>query len=68
MQEEYAIEVKNITKNFKVYLDKGNTMKEKILFKDVMKKEKFCRGFLLKLEKERQLDWWVTMAAEKVLH
>ena len=33
MQEEYAIEVKNITKSFKVYLDKGNTMKEKILFK-----------------------------------
>ena len=33
MQEEYAIEVKNITKSFKVYLDKGNTMKEKMLFK-----------------------------------
>ena len=70
MQEEYAIEVKNITKNFKVYLDKGNTMKEKILFKKRRRYEerKFCRGFLLKLEKERQLDWWVTMAAEKVLH
>lgn len=32
MQPENAIEVKNITKNFKVYLDKGHTLKEKTLF------------------------------------
>ena len=29
---DYAIEVKNITKTFKVYLDKGNTLKERSLF------------------------------------
>lgn len=28
-----AIEVKNISKKFKVYYDKGNTLKEKVLFK-----------------------------------
>lgn len=33
MKPENAIEVKNITKNFKVYLDKGSTIKEKVLFK-----------------------------------
>lgn len=32
MNPENAIEVENITKSFKVYLDKGNTIKEKILF------------------------------------
>ena len=33
MLPENAIEVKNITKKFKVYYDKGTTLKEKILFK-----------------------------------
>lgn len=33
MQPENAIEVNHVTKNFKVYLDKGNTLKEKVLFK-----------------------------------
>lgn len=33
MQNENVIEVKNITKKFKVYLDKGHTLKEKILFR-----------------------------------
>lgn len=32
MKPENAIEVKNITKKFKVYLDKGHTLKEKLLF------------------------------------
>ncbi|MDE7310207.1 MAG: ABC transporter ATP-binding protein [Eubacterium sp.] len=33
MKPENAIEVKNITKKFKIYLDKGYTLKEKALFK-----------------------------------
>lgn len=33
MQNENVIEVKNISKKFKVYLDKGHTLKEKILFR-----------------------------------
>ena len=33
MKPENAIEVKNITKKFKVYLDKGHTLKEKTLFR-----------------------------------
>lgn len=33
MKEGNAIEVSNITKSFKIYLDKGNTVKEKLLFK-----------------------------------
>lgn len=28
MQQEYAIEVKNITKSFKVYLDRSNNLKD----------------------------------------
>lgn len=33
MKPENAIEVNNITKQFKVYLDKGKTIKERVLFK-----------------------------------
>lgn len=33
MKSENAIEVKDIVKSFKVYFDKGNTLKEKVLFK-----------------------------------
>ena len=32
-QNETAIEVKNITKSFKVYLDKGAQLKERLLFR-----------------------------------
>lgn len=32
MKEENAIEVKNITKKFKIYYDKGKMLKEKVLF------------------------------------
>lgn len=34
MKAENAIEVHEIKKNFKVYLDKGRTMKERVLFKN----------------------------------
>lgn len=34
MKRENAIEVRNITKRFKVYLDKGRTLKEKALFRN----------------------------------
>lgn len=33
MKEENAIEVKNIEKSFKIYLDKGNTIKDKVVTK-----------------------------------
>lgn len=39
MQSNNAIEVKNVTKKFKVYLDKGNTLKEKLLFRNRRKYE-----------------------------
>lgn len=39
MKPENAIEVKNITKKFKVYLDKGHTLKEKTLFRSRRKYE-----------------------------
>lgn len=34
MKQEYAIVVKDVKKQFRVYLDKGNTLKEKVLFKE----------------------------------
>ncbi|MDD6481307.1 MAG: ABC transporter ATP-binding protein [Lachnospiraceae bacterium] len=40
MKPENAIEVKNITKSFKIYLDKGHTLKEKTLFSRRRKYEK----------------------------
>ena len=32
MDENNAIEVRHVTKNFKVYFDKGTELKEKLLF------------------------------------
>lgn len=40
MNAENAIEVHNITKGFKVYLDKGRTLKEKMLFQNRRRYEK----------------------------
>ena len=40
MKSENAIEVKNVRKAFKVYLDKGNTIKERILFTSRRRYEK----------------------------
>lgn len=34
MKQENAIEVRNVTKAFRVYKDKGNSLKERILFKE----------------------------------
>jgi len=34
MQEEYVIKVENVTKKFKVFYDKGQTFKEKLLFRN----------------------------------
>ena len=31
-KEEYSIEVKNVTKRFKVFYDKPNTLKERLVF------------------------------------
>ncbi len=39
MQADVAIEVRNISKKFRVYLDKGSTMKEKVLFRNRRKYE-----------------------------
>ena len=39
MEKENAIEVHNITKRFKVYMDKGSSMKEKVLFRSRNKHE-----------------------------
>ena len=33
MEKKYAIEVKDLKKQFKVYYDKGSQLKEKMLFK-----------------------------------
>lgn len=45
MKPENAIEVKNVTKKFKVYLDKGHTLKEKALFR---KRRKYEERHVLK--------------------
>lgn len=53
MQAENAIEVKNITKSFKVYLDRGETLKEKVIFKKRRKYEerKVLRGISFSAKK-----------------
>ena len=39
MEKEYAIEVKNMSKNFNIYYDKANTLKEKLMFWNRNRKE-----------------------------
>lgn len=45
MQQGNVIEVNNITKKFKVYFDKGNSLKEKVIFK---KRNKYEERWVLK--------------------
>lgn len=42
MQQGNAIEVKNITKKFKVYYDKGSQLKERLLFRNRNRYEERC--------------------------
>lgn len=44
-REEYAIEVKDITKKFKIYYDKGSQLKERLLFK---KRSRYEERFVLR--------------------
>jgi ABC-2 type transport system ATP-binding protein len=51
--EEYAIEVKNVTKSFKLYYDKPNTLKERMVFWNRSKNEihTVLNGIDLKIKK-----------------
>lgn len=53
MSNEYVIDVDNVYKNFNVYYDRTNTVKEKILFWKSSKKEKreILKGVTLKIKK-----------------
>ena len=52
-QENYAIEVKNLTKYFKLYYDKPNTLKERLVFWNKSKVEKkiVLKNINLKIKK-----------------
>ena len=45
METEYAIEVKNVTKKYKVFYDKGNQLKERLLF---FKRNRYEERWVLK--------------------
>lgn len=53
MKPENAIEVNNITKSFKVYMDKGSTIKEKVLFRNRRRYEnrEVLRGISFEVKK-----------------
>lgn len=53
MLPENAIEVKNITKKFKIYYDKGNTLKEKVLFKNrrIFEEREVLKGISFNVKK-----------------
>ena len=57
MEKQYAIEVKNITKSFKIFLDKGSTLKEKFLFSKRRKYEnrQVLKGISFNVEKGETL-------------
>ena len=52
--EEYSIIVENVYKTFNVYLDKANTIKEKLLFlfsRNKKQKREVLKGISLKIKK-----------------
>lgn len=53
MESEYAIEVNNITKAFKVYYDKSNSLKEKMIFwrRNRHENREVIRGISFKVKK-----------------
>ena len=54
MQEEYNIVVENVYKTFNVYLDKANSIKEKLLFlfsRNKKEKREVLKGINLKIKK-----------------
>lgn len=57
MKSENAIEVKDITKRFKIYLDKGFTLKEKTLFHKRRKYEErnVLNGISFEVKKVKRL-------------
>ena len=44
MQPENAIEVRDLTKKFKVYMDKGSQLKERVLFRKGLQVSKNALG------------------------
>lgn len=69
MKPENAIEVNHVTKSFKVYLDKGRTLKEKILFQNRRKYERrtVLDGISFEVKRGRRLASLGKMDAGKVL-
>ena len=56
-EEEYSIIVDNVYKTFNVYLDKANTIKEKLLFlfsRNRKEKRTVLQGINLKIKKEEE--------------
>lgn len=53
MKPENVIEVHNVTKSFKIFIDKGNTIKERVLFRDRRKYEyrQVLRGINFEIKK-----------------
>ena len=54
MKDDYKIIVDNVYKTFNVYLDKANTIKEKILFlfsRNRKEKREILKGINLKINK-----------------
>jgi ABC-2 type transport system ATP-binding protein len=53
MDDRYAIEVKNVVKSFKVYKDKGSTLKERVIFRKRNEHEtrQVLKGIDFKIEK-----------------
>lgn len=70
MDAENAIEVTDLKKRFKVYYDKGKSLKERILFLDRNKYENrwVLNGISFRVKKGEAVGLIGQMAAEKVQH
>ena len=70
MNSDIVIDVRNITKKFRVYFDKGSQLKEKLLFRKRTRYEErtVLNGISFRYVKAKQSGLSVITVAEKVLH
>lgn len=56
-QDENVIEVKNLVKSFKIYFDRGDSLKERLMLKrDKYERRCVLNGISFNVKEEKRLD------------
>lgn len=68
-ETEYSIQVEHVEKSFRVFLDKGQSFKERLLFRKRNRYEirPVLRDISFQVKRAKRSDWSDTTAVAKVL-